>query len=283
MCLRVHRGYKCFNFNRRTVIKSIKAEVRPDQVASEIAAVRKASFLSFAPKISNWNIDDRWYQEDFINGRLCHLNSGLNTAVTSDMVEREIGPIFEQMILLQKAEVVDINEYTNRLKKTIFKRMASTNLMDKANLAIINRFVQLTIELICFKKIKIPLVFSHGDFSMVNILNTKFGKRVIDWEGASLRNPLYDLYNFFLTELYYGRAAQNSVTAIKEAILVLQSRLKSKVPSITRNFMEDFSIHRRLYYVERICFLSKRELNKNVIKVIFRSIDIFKLYEKMIV
>jgi thiamine kinase-like enzyme len=211
---------------------------------------------------------------------VCHLNSEPNKAVTSDMFQREIAPILEQMILLQESEVIDINEYTNGLKQTISMRKASTILMDKANLAIISRFVDFTTELISFRKIKIPLVFSHGDFSMVNILNTKFGKRVIDWEGASLRNPLYDLYNFFLTELYYGRAARNLVTETKEAILVLQSRLKNKAPSITKNFMECSSIYRRLYYLERICLLCQRELNPKVIKVIFRSIDIFNSFEK---
>ena len=58
---------------------------------------------------------------------------------------------------------------------------------------------------------KINLVFSHGDYSLVNILRTKNGIKVIDWEGAAFRNPLYDLYNFFFTEIYYKRAKANLV------------------------------------------------------------------------
>jgi hypothetical protein len=281
LCLRVHRGYKFFNFKRKTVVKSIEAEVSPFYVASEINAVRKASSLDFAPKIRNWNIPDRWYEEDFVNGSLCHLNSGSHTFFTHGIFQRELADCFEEMILLQIPVIVDIQEYTNRLAEIIAKRKASTTLIDKTKLSSLDRFIELTTKSIYLKKIKIPLVFSHGDFSLVNILNTKNGKKVIDWEGANTRNPLYDLYNFFLTELYYNRAAKSLVTEINGAILNLHARLKRKVPEISATIMEFSPIYRQLYYLERVCLLFERALNENVIKVIFRSINVFNSYEKM--
>lgn len=281
LCLRVHRGYKFFNFKRKTVVKSIEPEVSPYYVVSEIDAVRKASFLDFAPRIRNWNIQDRWYEEDFVNGSLCYSKSGSNTAVTQRIFQREIAPCLEEMILLQKPVLVDIQEYIDRLTQIIAERKASTILIDKAKLASINRLIEFTTKSLYFEKIKIPLVFSHGDFSLVNILNTKNGKKVIDWEGASTRNPLYDLYNFFLTELYYKRTAKSLVAEIKGAILALQSQLTAKVPEIAETFMDFSPIYRRLYYLERICLLFERTLNENVIKVIFRSINVFNSYEKM--
>jgi thiamine kinase-like enzyme len=154
-------------------------------------------------------------------------------------------------------------------------------LIDKTKLSSLDRFIELTTKSIYLKKIKIPLVFSHGDFSLVNILNTKNGKKVIDWEGANTRNPLYDLYNFFLTELYYNRAAKSLVTEINGAILNLHARLKRKVPEISATIMEFSPIYRQLYYLERVCLLFERALNENVIKVIFRSINVFNSYEKM--
>jgi hypothetical protein len=281
LCLRVHRGYKFFNLKRKTVVKSIEPEVSPEYVASEINAVRKASSLDFAPKIRNWNIPDRWYEEDFVGGSLCHLNSGSQTSFTHSIFQREIVDCLEEMILLQKPVIVDIQEYTNRLTEIITKRKASTTLIDKTNLSSLDSFIEFTTKSLYLKKIKIPLVFSHGDFSLVNVLNTNSGKKVIDWEGASTRNPLYDLYNFFLTELYYNRAAKNLVKEINGAILNLHARLKRKVPEIAATIIEFSLIYRQLYYLERVCLLFERALNENVIKVIFRSIDVFNSYETM--
>jgi thiamine kinase-like enzyme len=281
LSLRVHRGYKFFNLKRKTVIKSIEAEVNSLDVASEINAVRKASSLGFAPKIRNWNTSDRWYEEEFVSGSLCHLNSGSQTSSTYNIFQRELADCLEEMILLQKPVIVDIQEYTNRLTEIITKRKASTTLIDKTLLSSLDRFLEFTTNSLYSEKIKIPLVFSHGDFSLVNILNTKNGKKVIDWEGANTRNPLYDLYNFFLTELYYKRAAKSLVAEINEATLYLHARLKRKVPEIAATLMEFSTIYRQLYYLERVCLLFERALNENVIKVIFRSINVFNSYEKM--
>jgi hypothetical protein len=224
LCLRVHRGYKVFSFKRKTVIKIFDEKVNPYYVDSEIDAARKASSLDFAPKIRNWNIHDRWYEEEFVNGSLCYSNSGSDSAVTHGIFQREIAPCLEEMILLQKPILVDIQEYADRLTKIIAERKVSTTLINKAKLASINHFIEFTTKLLYFEEIKIPLVFSHGDFSLVNILNTKNGKKIIDWEGAGARNPLYDLYNFFLTELYYKRAAKSLVAEIKEATITVNGQ-----------------------------------------------------------
>jgi hypothetical protein len=283
LCLRVHRGYKIFDFERKTVTKIFLKNVNPFYINHEIAAVRLSSQLDFAPNIINWNYQDRWYEEEFINGRPCFPIFGSAKTLADGMFEREIAPCLERMMLLQKPMLVDIQEYTEKLFQIIDERKASITLSDETKLNSINHFLEFVKKSLNFKKIKLPLVFSHGDFSLVNILNTQDGKKVIDWEGAAPRNPLYDLYNFFLTELYYNRATKSLVAEIREATLFLQSLVRSREPNIAETFIEFTRIYRRIYYLERICLLFERTLNQNVVKVIFRSVEVFNSYETKMV
>jgi thiamine kinase-like enzyme len=126
------------------------------------------------------------------------------------------------------------------------------------------------------------LVFSHGDYSLVNILRTKNGIKVIDWEGVAFRNPLYDLHNFFFTELYYKRAKTNLVMEINEAILSMQARFYTKFPDIAKSLELFASTYRRLYYIERVCMLLERELSNQLLNVVIRSIDMFERYENVV-
>ena len=107
---------------------------------------------------------------------------------------------------------------------------------------------------------------------------------VIDWEGGGIRNPLFDLYNYFLTELYYERATSTSalVPKVNKAISYLQARLLPKIPELTRALVSLSPIYRRLYYLERVCMLLERELDNKLLSVIVRSIDVFNRYEKVI-
>jgi hypothetical protein len=126
----------------------------------------------------------------------------------------------------------------------------------------------------------VDMVFSHGDFSLRNMLMTKEGIRVIDWESAGRRSVLFDLYNYFFTESYYGRIATNLVSEISEAISSLQSRIRSKAPDIAENLSSLTPMYRRLYYLERILVMLEREMSDDLLDVILRSIQVFKRYEE---
>lgn len=105
---------------------------------------------------------------------------------------------------------------------------------------------------------------------------------VIDWESAGRRSTLFDLYNYFFTEIYYGRATTNLISEINEAISSLQSRLASKAPDIARTLPPLGQMYRRLYYFERVLMLLERELSGERLDVILRSIQVFNRYEEAV-
>jgi hypothetical protein len=103
---------------------------------------------------------------------------------------------------------------------------------------------------------------------------------VIDWESIALRSILFDLYNFFLTELYYDRVSTNLVSETRMAIIGLQKKLYSENNETAIDLIELAEIYRWLFYIERICMLLKRDLNNKSMEVICRSINIFLKFEK---
>ena len=53
---------------------------------------------------------------------------------------------------------------------------------------------------------------THGDFSEANIVFTKKSLKIIDWEHVSLRNPLYDLAEFWIKRKKYQNEQKYLIT-----------------------------------------------------------------------
>lgn len=281
VCLPVHRGFRIFDFHRKTVIKIMTAGIDAAVVSNEIEAVRKTGGLDFAPRILHWNLQERWYAEDFVNGCPFYSNPRAKTNVFFEIFHRDIAPCLEKMILWQQPQTVDIREYVNRLAKTIADRKTVVSVINDSKANLISDFMDATVNRVLKNAAgKISLVFSHGDFSLVNILKTDDGIKVIDWEGTSKRNPLYDLYNYFLTESYYERTTYKMVTEINEAIKSLQARLVTKSLEIAITLSSSSDIYRWLYYLERVGMLLERDFSSKILEVILRSIDVFNAYEE---
>jgi len=250
-------------------------------VSKEIETVREAGGLDFAPRILHWNLQERWYTEDFVIGCPFYSKARVKTDVFLKIFHSDIVPCLEKMILWQQPQVIEIEKYVNHLAKTIAERKTVIAAIDDSKADRIAEFVD-TIASCVLKKAtgKISLVFSHGDFSLVNILNTANGIRVIDWEGAAKRNPLYDLYNYFLTESYYERTTVKMVPEIYEGIQSVQARLVSTSPEIAAALTTYPDIYRWLYYLERVNMLLERDFCNRILAVIMRSIDVFKACEQ---
>lgn len=283
--LPVHRGCKVFDFHKMTVTKIISPEVDSATVTREIESVRKAGTLPFAPSVLSWDIKERWYEEDFVIGHPYYPSIKSRSSIYLNIFDQHISPCLEQMILLQAPIRTNISEY---IKKTI--KITEDNKITKAGLDTdkinyIKRYIKSVAERLGIEgNHPIDLIFSHGDFSLVNMLKTKNGLMVIDWEGGEYRNPLFDLYNYFLTELYYERATCTSdfVLEINKAISSLEAHLLQKVPDLGRTLLSLATTYRMLYYLERICMLLERELNNKLLSVIVRSIKVFNRYEEVI-
>jgi len=280
LCLKVHRGYRIFNYRRNTVVRMFDPEVDPAIVASEIEGVRSAGQLDCAPNVLRWNGKERWYEEDLVMGHPAYFNPRSGSAAFFEIYHQDVAPCLEGMILLQAPLTEGLRDYVDVLTHS-FERIAYEPELDADKINSIRRFVESVIARLWLERDRqIDLVFSHGDFSLPNILRTRDGIRVIDWESAGRRSVLFDLHNYFFTELYYKRATTDLLLEIEEAISSLQSRLASKAPGIARTLCLSAQMYRWLYYVERILVLLDRELSDKVLDVILRSIEVFNRYEE---
>jgi hypothetical protein len=260
----------------------MNSEVDPRIVAREIEGVKKAGLLDFAPSILSQDVEERWHEEDFISGAPCFSASKSRSAIYFEIFQTEIAPCLEQMIFLQAATQKNLSEYLVNIIKILENSDLANPELERKKTNSIRGFVESIVErLRLCGNCRVDLVFSHGDFSLVNILRTKNGIKVIDWESASTRSLLFDLFNYFFTELYYRRATTSLVHEISEAILSLRSRIVTKAPDLAGAMVSLSDMYRRLYYVERIRMLLDRQLGNRQLDVILRSIEVFNSFEEV--
>jgi len=281
LCLRVHRGYRVFNYRRNSVVRMIDPDVDQALVAGEMEGVRRASQLDFAPRILQSSVEKRWYEEDLVNGRPAYWAPRSASPVFSQIFDRDIAPCLERMIVLEAPLVANLGRYVSEIVRTIEDGRLESPGLDIERVEAVRRFAQSVGERLHLGGSgRVDLVFSHGDFSLRNILRTRNGVMAIDWESVGYRNPLFDLYNYFFTESYYKRATTSLVPEIAKAISSLQSRLMAKAPDLARTLVPLAKRYRWLYYLERIQVLLERELSSDQLDVVLRSIRVFNRYEE---
>ena len=283
LCLRVHRGYRIFNYGRNTVVRVINPDVDQALVATEMEGVRNASQLNFAPHVLRWSVKDRCYEEDFVNGYPGYWAPKSESAVFFQIYHQDILPCLKQMILLTPPLVTGLDEYVNKIVNVTGDGRLSGPALDAERVRMIQDFTRSVAERLRPEgNCRVDLVFSHGDFSLRNILRTRDGIMAIDWESAGHRNPLFDLYNYFFTESYYKRATTSLVPEIREAVSSLQSSLTARAPDLASTLVPMAQTYRWLYYLERVQVLLERELSNSQLDVILRSMRVFNRYEEAV-
>ncbi len=115
LCLPVHRGYRVFDFRRKIVIRTFAAEVDTAIVASDIEGVRDASLLDFAPTVQRWNVEQRWYEEDFVIGYRSRVIPQSESGAVLRIYRQDAALCIERMILLHTPLSVNIGEYVNKI------------------------------------------------------------------------------------------------------------------------------------------------------------------------
>ena len=286
--IEVHRGYRTFDLQKKTSSKVFKPEISPDIVAAEIEAIRMAGTLEFAPALHTWEPTARWYEEALISGQPGYQLPNHTAENLLQIFQETFTHYLKEILLLQPPITIALDNYLAEILIILSDPRLRAPDLDAVQVETISQYVTaVTEDLRAYRAIQIRLTFSHGDFSFVNTIQTPDSFKVIDWESASFRTPLNDLYNFFITELYYERVktATGLVPEIEAAINALVCALKGEDEGST-SFMDDVlqwpQVYRRLYYVERIKMLLERELSNSVLRVILRSIEMFDNYEEAI-
>jgi hypothetical protein len=248
---------------------------------NEVERVRITNQFDFAPKIVRWDDKRGWYEEELVDGTISYQSLNCNSSALLKMFKQEIAPRLVKMILLQPPLETTVGAIIIRCNKIWQNNRSIFQRIDKSAFDSIEDFFLHNIAKLS-ESAEQPVyrIITHGDFSLRNMLNTKKGLMVIDWEGIAHRSVLFDFYNFFLTELYYNRTSTDLILETRKGIICLKENLKDKKFEGANHFIILANVYRSLYYVERICMLIERGLNKKILEVIYRSMQIFSEYEK---
>jgi hypothetical protein len=280
-CIPVHHGYRVFDLRRKAVVKLFSPHIDCRIVRAEIEKRQRVSVLGIAPLLSRWNLEERWYEEDIIYGRPAHLLGQLDPDPDTflQLYFGEIEAYITHMILAEPPLTVPIELYLSELFNILEHRLLGQGL--ERILHAINSFVK---PLVKKEPIAgcchVHLVLSHGDLSLLNVLIINKRAVLIDWESLAHRNPLYDLYNYFLADGFYQPTGHGLAHKITEAIVSLQSRLNGTVPRLAQTLVSQANFYRELYYLERLTMCSERELTEEQAEIILKSIELFRHYEE---
>lgn len=280
LALAVHRGYKVFDLDRKLVTRVINKDVDSSIVCEEIKGVRTAGRLECAPSVKKWDEKERWYEEDYLIGDQQSLFNESESGKLFDLFHSKVQFCLQDLSKLERFTQVNSRRYIEENARIIEDQRLFDPGLNQAKIQKVRTFLSsITAQLLHQVSGETVLTFSHGDFSLVNILSTNRGIKVIDWEGAKFRGLLHDLYNFFLTEIYYNRVGVDIAANVDRSAHDLLKRLINE-PSISK-LQGSISIpfYRRLHYLERLQTLLERELTDQVLDVIIKSIDVFNRFE----
>ena len=293
VCKKAHRGYKIFDFRRGVVTKVFDRDIAKNSILEEIEKLKMVSRIDFAPSLKRWNIEEQWYEEDYIEGYLDVDHSYIpadDSVTVAEKFRYIINPCLENLILFQPPMTVNLTEYVNDIIKNFEgSRLFRQDLgkIDNKEIREIRKFFSSTIEqLNVGQNCPIYLVFTHGDFCSANILNTKHNIKILDWENATYRSALFDFYSYFFYRPYRRKISVDElVPEINETLPFLISKMSLKAPDISKSLVSLEKVYRLLYYIEAVCLDVKREMtdtNLDIMESIRISIDVFKNYEEVL-
>ena len=277
VCLLVNRGYKIFDLRRERVIKIFKDDVDTASIRSEIERVRHVAQYDFAPAVRHWDIEARWYEEEYVNGSPI---TAADMKTYSKNYYQYAAPCIESMILCKGLQVTHVAEYVHNMMAMFSGRLLEDG-SDMSSVRPIQDFMHMLADDLCNAgDLRVHLALSHGDFDHCPVLRTKQGIKVIDWEYMDYRSLLFDLYNYFMVQLFWRHTVPNLVSEIESALSSLQARLALRTPEVAGSLRPLARVYRWLYYIERIC--SVVELRGRDVKCMRRWMDAFNDYEAMV-
>lgn len=286
ICTPVHQGYKVFDFSRGVVIKLVDTSMSFVAVKNQIEQVKNASEFDFAPSLRRWNVGERWYEEDCFSGSIDKYKIR-NTEKLLIKFSEDIAPCMVRLIFCQPPILKNTVEHANKIMEFIKDETLSNQQIEIEDAKTIKKFVCSIAERINTEGNKsFYLVFTHGDFCPANILNTKNGVRILDWESASYKSTLFDFYSyFFFRPVYQKVPVEKIISEIDTALTLFNSKLVKKVHVVSKTLFSLENVYRWMYYIERVSMLverAKTDKNLDIIAETLRYIDAFLEYDNII-
>jgi SAM-dependent methyltransferase len=282
VCVPAHKAYLVFDFKQNAVFKVFHKDVAAKIILDEIELSKSISQLDFAVPIRRWDLEERWYELEYVDGESGWSIAPNDPAIFMKNYMRYIAPCIKSMVLLEAPQSTKISEYIKEIEESIDWSKLSSSGLNKSKITSIKKFFESTMDQL--KKegdSVIQLAFSHGDFLPLNIIKTEKGVSIIDWEHAGSRSLLHDLYNYFFTQKHWN-FEMNLTSEIDDAIASLQNELSSSSEIDADSIKPASQLYRWLFYVERISLMFQREWSDQALDVIFSSVFVFDRHESLL-
>lgn len=285
-CVPVHQGMKIFDLRKEVVIKVFDQDVPAAVIQAEVERLEHISKIDFAPSIRRWNVEKRWYEEDYLNGTLDSSHKPMDSETLLTKFHDDVVHKLNALILFQEPKATNAVIYGTNIAKILESSPLSRQESTVEELKRITRFVDSIFARLKFEEdCPILLVFAHGDFVPANMLNTPQGMKMIDWEGCGYRSALFDFYSYF----FYRSTSRNIpvstlMTEVQKALPHFILELAKKAQDVSQSIRCLENVYRWTFYIEMLCRLIERKMsdkNLNVLYYISRYLDAFTRYEEM--
>jgi hypothetical protein len=269
------------------VSKVFDHDVSTSSILSEIEQLKSVTQIDFAPTLLRWNIDQRWYEEVYMRSSIATAHRSSDSAIFLEAFYKEAGPCMKSLMEWKPPVRKDLTQYLEELRGILGTGMLSEESRDVKEGNTLRNFVHSTVEQLKTEgRGPVNLVFTHGDFCMANLLRTKEGLRMVDWETAGYRSVLFDFYSYF-----FHRPVSNLLTVdqmaleIREALPVFISHISMKASDVSDNLSALVNTYRRLYYLEYLGKLVQRSRTDDRLDIagfIAGYINAFTAYEEIL-
>lgn len=280
IAIRVHRGFKAFDLGNVTVTKVFADDVPESEARQELLACQQASKIKAAPRFIAADPGCAWYTEEFVVGVHGTLS---DTAQSGRFMQfyADVETCLMDLLDTSPAVTVETRAHIDDLTGA-----EDFQAWDEAPIAAdvvaeIRHFQQQVRRWLLgnLEAPQLQLVPSHGDFALVNVIIAADGFRVIDWEGVQPGGLYDDCFNFILAERYYGRAKPDVSGEMAEIHAHYGAAVVQRYPGLRVAAELSLEIAVRLYYLERLRLLLRRDVSVNLIGVIRKSLQMFREFD----
>jgi len=287
VCFPVHQGYKIFDLRKGVVTKVFDGDVSVSVMRDEIDMLRRASQIEFAPSLNQWHMGDKWYEEEFLYGALDSSSPPPDSKTLGKKFEDEIVPFLCHLVLLQQPTIIRrASEYVEGvIQYSDFSRLSIEEPVPEYCNALSKCFEEMVERIRGEGNCSIFLVFAHGDFVPANMVNTRDGIKLIDWEHAGCRSALFDFYSYFFNRTVSRKIPVRSIVSeIDAALPIFLDRVSRKAPDVSESICRWEECYRWTFFIEILSKLVSRERsdkNLDIKNYIVRYIHTFAEYEKL--
>jgi thiamine kinase-like enzyme len=279
-CWSVRGGYKVFDMAHKSVIKVYEPEAEKEIIKKEVSLLSKIGQQEIAPSLKKWNIDEGWYEEEFIRGLSGNeLIPKESPEVVMDRYLSFIEPNLEKIILSGSPKPLSSLRYLESLEDSLGTGRDSTNDPEvlKAH-SFIHETASRCKGLLGQRDGQIYLTFCHGDFHQFNMFWTGSALKLIDWEAAQRLSLLFDFFNFFLSQVYLENTSLDWPTEVHKGLERMRSLLSENDPHLGESIRDNANLYRLIYYIERIhTFLNPFGLDSRKISRWIKAFEKFEM------